>query len=51
MKVKIREIDNILPWVRGFKTNALNIDLSYLMNASDVNNPLENSLRFSFLLI
>ncbi len=31
----------------GFKTNALNIDLSYLMNASDVNNPLENSLRFS----
>jgi len=31
----------------GFKTNALNIDLSYLLNASDVNNPLENSLRFS----
>jgi len=31
----------------GFKTNALNVDLSYLMNASDVNNPLENSLRFS----
>ncbi len=31
----------------GFKTNALNIDLSYLVNASDVNNPLENSLRFS----
>jgi len=31
----------------GFKTNALNIDLSYLMNSSDVNNPLENSLRFS----
>jgi hypothetical protein len=31
----------------GFKTNALNIDLSYLANASDVNNPLENSLRFS----
>ena len=31
----------------GFKTNALNIDLSYLINASDVNNPLENSLRFS----
>lgn len=31
----------------GFKTNALNMDLSYLINASDVNNPLENSLRFS----
>ena len=31
----------------GFKTNSLNIDLSYLMNSSDINNPLENSLRFS----
>lgn len=31
----------------GFKSNALNIDLSYLINSSDVNNPLENSLRFS----
>ncbi|SDS26025.1 Long-chain fatty acid transport protein [Polaribacter sp. KT25b] len=31
----------------GFKTNALNVDLSYLINGSDVNNPLENSLRFS----
>lgn len=31
----------------GFKTNALNIDLSYLINSADVNNPLENSLRFS----
>jgi len=31
----------------GFKTNALNVDLSYLINASDINNPLENSLRFS----
>lgn len=31
----------------GFRTNALNIDLSYLVNSSDVNNPLENSLRFS----
>jgi len=31
----------------GFKTNALNVDLSYLINSSDVNNPLENSLRFS----
>ena len=31
----------------GFKTNALNIDLSFLINSSDVNNPLENSLRFS----
>ena len=34
----------------GFKTNALNVDLSYLANASDVNNPLENSLRFSVSL-
>lgn len=31
----------------GFKTNALNIDLSYLINSSNVNNPLENSLRFT----
>ena len=31
----------------GFKANAMNIDLSYLINSSDVNNPLENSLRFS----
>lgn len=31
----------------GFKTNALNIDLSYLINASEINNPLENTLRFS----
>ena len=31
----------------GFQTNALIIDLSYLINASDINNPLENSLRFS----
>lgn len=31
----------------GFKTNAMNIDLSYLLSSSDVNNPLENSLRFS----
>lgn len=31
----------------GFRANALNVDLSYLINSSDVNNPLENSLRFS----
>tara|TARA_B100000787_G_scaffold159892_1_gene138418 strand:+ start:9151 stop:10263 length:1113 start_codon:yes stop_codon:yes gene_type:complete len=31
----------------GFRTNALNVDLSYLINSSDINNPLENSLRFS----
>jgi len=31
----------------GFKAKAVNIDLSYLINSSDVNNPLENSLRFS----
>lgn len=31
----------------GFKFKATNIDLSYLFNASDINNPLENTLRFS----
>jgi len=31
----------------GFRLNSLNLDLSYLINSSDVNNPLENSLRFS----
>ncbi|CAM1348004.1 type IX secretion system outer membrane channel protein PorV [Tenacibaculum insulae] len=31
----------------GFTTKALTIDLSYLVNTSAVNNPLENTLRFS----
>ncbi|MCB0471480.1 MAG: type IX secretion system outer membrane channel protein PorV, partial [Flavobacteriaceae bacterium] len=31
----------------GFKFNAITLDLSYLINSSDVNNPLENTLRFS----
>ena len=31
----------------GFKAKSFNLDLSYLMNASDINNPLENTLRFS----
>lgn len=31
----------------GFTTKAFNIDLSYLINTSEVNNPLENTLRFS----
>lgn len=31
----------------GFKFKATNIDISYLFNASDINNPLENTLRFS----
>jgi len=31
----------------GFKFKSSNIDVSYLLNASDVNNPLENTLRFS----
>ena len=31
----------------GFEANAFSLDLSYLMNTSDVNNPLENTLRFS----
>ena len=34
----------------GFKTNAFSVDLSYLVNTSDVNNPLENTLRFSLAL-
>lgn len=31
----------------GFKAKAVKVDLSYLMNTSDINNPLENTLRFS----
>ena len=31
----------------GFKFQSSVIDVSYLLNASDVNNPLENTLRFS----
>jgi len=31
----------------GFKFKSAKIDMSYLFNASDVNNPLENTLRFS----
>jgi hypothetical protein len=31
----------------GFKYNVVKIDLSYLFSASKVNNPLENTLRFS----
>lgn len=31
----------------GFKAKAFTLDLSYLMNASNVNHPLENTLRFS----
>ena len=31
----------------GFKARAFSLDLSYLVNASNVNNPLENTLRFS----
>ena len=31
----------------GFKTNAFSADLSYLINTSNINNPLENTLRFS----
>ena len=31
----------------GIEFNAVNIDVSYLFNASDINNPLENALRFS----
>ncbi len=31
----------------GFKFKSSKVDVSYLLNASDVNNPLENTLRFS----
>ena len=31
----------------GFKFRSASIDFSYLFNASDINNPLENTLRFS----
>lgn len=31
----------------GFKFKATSVDISYLFNASDINNPLENTLRFS----
>jgi len=31
----------------GFKFKSTNLDLSYLINSTDVNNPLENTLRFS----
>ena len=31
----------------GFKARAFSLDLSYLVNSSDVNHPLENTLRFS----
>jgi len=31
----------------GFKYNVVKIDVSYLMSTSKVQNPLENTLRFS----
>ena len=31
----------------GFQAKAFSLDLSYLINTSDVNNPLESTLRFS----
>lgn len=31
----------------GFKARAFGLDISYLINSSDINNPLENTLRFS----
>lgn len=31
----------------GFTAQSFSVDLSYLVNVSDVNNPLENTLRFS----
>ncbi len=32
----------------GFSFKSAKIDLSYLINSTDINNPLENTLRFSF---
>ena len=32
----------------GFKFKSSRMDISYLFNSSEVNNPLENTLRFSF---
>ena len=34
----------------GFKTNALNVDLSYLANASDVNNPLRKLFTILYFI-
>ena len=31
----------------GFKFKSTRLDISYLFNSSDINNPLENTLRFS----
>ena len=31
----------------GFRFNSSRLDVSYLINSSDINNPLENTLRFS----
>ncbi len=34
----------------GFKFRSTTLDISYLINASDVNNPLESTLRFSLTI-
>jgi len=34
----------------GFDLNFINIDISYLFSASNVRNPLENTIRFSVAL-
>jgi hypothetical protein len=31
----------------GFKDTAIKVDVSYLFSASNIKNPLENTLRFS----
>lgn len=33
----------------GFKFKSLDIDMSYLLNTKDINNPLDNTLRFSLI--
>ena len=38
---------NFLTMGAGFKARSFGLDLSYLINTADVNNPLENTLRFS----
>ena len=34
----------------GFRFRSTSLDMSYLINSSDVNNPLESTLRFSLTI-
>ncbi len=44
---EIKGARNFFTLGAGFKFKAAQVDLSYLFNTSDINNPLENTLRFS----